>query len=804
MSSFLLDLRYAFRTFVRSPGFAFIAVVTLALGIGANTAIFSVVDSVLLRPLPYPGSDRLIVLDHLRKGDDRGSFSFPDFSDFRSQAKSLSQLTGFHDDGATLTGRGAPKRFEGLATTANFFDVFGVTPMFGRGFAAGEDEPGKEHVVVLSNATWKKHFGGDGGVVGTTITLDQTPYTVVGVMPASFRIVGAQELDYFVPMPRPFDAPFRPERGAHFITAYGRLAPGATVEQASAEVETIAQRLAVTYPDKSANRTARVTALHDVVVKELRPALLLLLGAVAFVLLIACANVANLLLARATVRQRELAIRFALGASRSRVVRQMLTESVLLALFGGTLGVVLAVWGLDSLRAILPEDLTHVSTVAIDGRVLVYTIAISLVTGVVFGILPALHGAASSPNDALKEGARGTSGVRQRARSVLVAAEVAVAMLLLIGAGLTLRSFGRLTTVDPGFNPRDLLMTNVMLPEARYSDDAKIDGFYQALKSQIGAIPGVSSAALGFPLPYTQSNISLKFNEVGAPPPEPGKEPISDFAGVNADFAKALELPIRRGRFFAEADDHPNAAQVMVVNEAFVRKFFAGKDVIGKQIVTGWKNNERPREIVGVVGDAHTYALDKEAGPQIYVPFAQASAPYIVIAARTTATAGFATTLQKSVESIDGDQPIDTVEPMTKLIGTSMEKQRLSTMLLGIFGAVALILALIGVYGVMSYTVTQRVREIGVRMALGARPGNVTWMVVRSGVLLALIGVAAGVVAALFVGRLMANMLYGITATDPVTYGAMAALLIGVTALATWIPARRAARVDPMIALRSE
>jgi putative ABC transport system permease protein len=804
--SFFQDLRYALRTFVRAPGFAAIAVVTLALGIGANTAIFSVVDVALLRPLPYPASDELVLVENMRNGEEEpGAFSWLDYLDVRAQAKSFGHLVAFHNDTATLTGRGAPRQLGGVASTANLFDMLGVAPFMGRGFAAGEDEDGKNHVIVLTSEAWKKYLGADPNVLGSTLTIDQAPYTVIGVMPAGFQVSGAgTPLEYFVPMPWPFDAPIRALRGGHFLEVYGRLAPGASLAQASAEVQGLVDRLAAAYPSSNANRTGRVVGLRELLVKDSRPALLLLLGAVAFVLLIACANVANLLLARATVRQRELAIRVALGASRGRVIRQMLTESLLLAVIGGGLGVAVAVWGLDALRSSLPGDLTIIAPIAIDARVLGFTVVISLSTGILFGLLPALHGSASNPHDALKEGARGAGGGRQRARSVLVSAEVAVAMLLLVGAGLTLRSFGRLSAVDPGFNPRGVLTTNVSLPDARYSDDAKIAAFYQALKDRLAAIPGVTAVALGFPLPFSGANVSLRWHEDGAPPPAPGADVGAEFAGVNADFARAFQIPVVRGRFFTDEDDRRATPRVAVVNEAFAKKFFPGQDVVGRRIIVGWKKDESPREVVGILADTRIFSLDRDPLPQIYVPFFQGNAPYILIAARTVAPAGFGGALRAVVDSIDADEPIDTVQPMSELIGQSMAKQKLSTLLLGIFGALAVALALIGVYGVMSYTVTQRIREIGVRMALGARPGDVMRMVVRQGVLLAVIGVAAGTVGALALASLMSSLLFGVSSTDPVTYAAMAGLLLVVTALATWIPARRAARVDPMIALRSD
>jgi putative ABC transport system permease protein len=804
MNGFLQDLKYALRTLTRSPGFAVVAMLTLALGIGANTAIFSVVDAVLLRPMPYPDGDRIVAVGHVKKGmDEDGIFSYPDYVDFRDQSKAFAQLGGLVGDQAILTGRGSPDRLQGLMVTGNFFDVLQAPPALGRGFAAGEDVAGKNHVVVLGHGTWTKHFGRDPSILGQTLTLDGVPYTVIGVLGEGFQMVGVSSLDFIAPMPRSIVVRLTNDQRTRFMQVFGRLAPGVSIDRARAELAGIADRLATAHPDIDANRTAVVTPLHELVVKDVRPALLFLLAAVALVLLIACANVANLLLARATMRHREIAIRFAVGASRGRVMRQMLTESTVLGLFGGAFGVGLALWGLDALRSILPQELSRIHIV-VDSRVLAFTLLVSLGTGLLFGLMPAIHGAAGRPSDALKEGARTTGGTRHVARSILVASQVSVAMLLLIGAGLTLRSFARLTAVDTGFNAKGLMVSGVSLPDERYSDEPRRVAFYQALKDKVQAMPGVRAVAMGLSLPYANANISVRWQEVGTPPPEPGHELVVSFRTVNADYARALEIPIRRGRFFTDAEDRADGAPVAVVNEAFQREFFGAKEVIGKRIEIGLGEKDVAREIVGVVGDTRFAGLDQGPRPEIFTPYSQTPLSYIQIGARIDALSGFGPALRRAVESIDGDQPIEELKPMVQLVGESVDKQRLSTLLLGIFGAVGLALALIGVYGVMSYTVTQRVREIGVRIALGARPGDVTRMVVRQGLLLAVAGVVVGALAAAALGDVVSSMLFGVSSTDPLTYGVMAALLVAVTTVATWIPARRAARVDPIVALRCE
>jgi putative ABC transport system permease protein len=799
------DLRYALRTFVRAPAFALIAVATLALGIGANTAIFSVVDAVLLRPLAYPDSDAIMYIQQTRPRGGAGNWSYPDLADIRGQARSFSDLAAYHGDAVILTGQGEPARLDAMTTSANFFRLLQVTPALGRGFAPDEDQVGKNRVALLTNATWHKRFAADPAVVGRTVTFDDTPYIVIGVLPPDFTFadIGRGDPEVFMPIPRPFDTGLMASRTAHYLTAIARLAPGTTPAQAQADVSTIAARLSVMYPDADAERGVRIAPLHQELVKELRPALLLLLGAVGFVLLIACANVANILLARATVRERELAIRFALGASRGRVLRQLLTESVVLAVVGGALGVVLALWSLDALRSVLPEDLLRIHALGIDGRVLGFTAAVSIATGLVFGLLPALHATAGSPSDALQEGGRGSaSGTHARARNVLVAAEIAVALLLLVGAGVTLRSFLNLSHTDPGFNPRDLITSEVALPDARYAENAKVAAFYRALKERVASLPGVQAAALGIGLPFSAANISLRFTVVGQPAPAPGHDNVATFRAVNADYFKTLEIPVLHGRTFTDVEDRLKGPPVLVISQTFARRYFPNGDAVGQHLAVGFQELKEPLEVIGIVGDTRGEGLDQEPQPEMYAPFAATTFPYIQIAARTTASVGFASALKAQVAAIDAEQPLGEVKTMTASIGDSMAKERLSALLLGIFGAVALALALIGVYGVMSYTVTQRRHEIGIRMALGARPGDVTRMVVRRGLTLAAIGGAVGIVGALALGRLMSGMLFGVSAADPITFVVTFALLVGVAALASWLPARRAAKVDPMVALR--
>jgi len=808
MGSLVQDVRFALRTFGRAPLFALIAVVTMAFGIGANTAIFSVVDSLVLRPLAFPNSDQLVFVEQINPMGERSNLSWPDMDDWRKQNQVFAGMAAFHGDSLIVTGGPSPQRLDGMTVTSNLFDVLASPPAMGRGFAPEEEQEGKNHVLVLTWAAWKTYFGGEADVVGRTIVVDDIPYTVVGVTGEKFRFAPlGDNVDAYLPVPRAFDTQLKTARGGHYLWSVARLKPGVTVEQANANLATIAAAQGAAYPDTNAGRGVRATLLHERLTEEARPALLILLGLVALVLLIACANVANLLLARASARHRELAIRLALGAGRARLVRQMLTESVLLSLVGAGLGVVLALWSLDTLRSLIPPELASVHEIAIDARVLAFTIVLAVATGLAFGLVPALQASGQSPGDALKEaGLRSTAhGGRQRARSLLVAGEVAIATMLLVASGLMLRSFARVSQVDPGFRPDDLVTTYVPLPDTRYREDAQLIAFYRRLAEALETVPGATGIAIGAPLPFSGVGIGLRFTIVGLPPPPPNRPNVADMSIVNPGWFAALGIPIKAGRAFDRTDDDPGAPLVMVVSETFARRYFPGENAVGKRIMLSWGNHEnQPREIVGVVGDVHRHTLEQAANPGMYAPFAQGPFQYIGIAVRTGATTGMAATLRQVVSSIDKDQPLTEFETMRQLMRNTMVQRRLSTLLASIFGGVALALAIIGVYGVMSYTVRQRVGEIGIRMALGARPGDVMRMIVRHGLVLAVAGLAVGLCAAFPLARVLASLLWGVTPADPITYAAISGVLLGVALLASWLPSRRAARIDPMVALRSE
>jgi putative ABC transport system permease protein len=758
----------------------------------------------VLRALPYPDADRLVDVATAHERDQPGADSWPDYMDWREQAKSFEGLAAYHEQSLVWTGGRQPLRLDTMAAAPNIFAVLGVKPALGRGFTDDAWQPGQDHVVVISHAAWQHYFHGDPDVIGTTMVLDDTPRTIIGVLPRDHKNVLSPRAEIWIPVSTAGDMGLGEQRGAHYMNAVGRLRSGITIAAAQAEMDTINDRLIAAYPQDNAGHVINVRALHGLLVQDLRPTLLVLLGAVGFVLLLACANVANLLLARATVRQRELSIRVALGASRGRVIRQMLTESVLLSLFGGGIGVLLALWGLDALRGLLPAEIARVADIGIDLRVLGFTAGVSVLTGVIFGIIPALHASGPNPNEALKDaGARTTGGgARQRARNVLVAGEIAVAMLLLVGAGLMLKSFARLTEVRPGFRAERVTMGMIHLPDTRYMENEKVVAFYKDLLPRLGALPGVESATMGIPMPFSHMNMNTTFTIDALPPPKPGERPISGMRAVSPSYFATLQIPLRAGRLLTEADDDMKAAHVALVNETFAKKYFPGEDPVGKHISPGWGDG-KSREIVGVVGDVKYGSLEGDALPQMYVPFAQAPMGIVEFAVRTPATTGLAAMLTDAVRAADKDIPLGELKTMTQAVDDSLAGRRLSTLLLGIFGAVALLLALIGVYGVMSYTVTQRTQEIGIRVALGARPGDVVRMVVGRGMLLAGIGIVAGLVGALLLSRFLASLLFGVQPTDPATYAMIAGTLAVVALVASWLPARRAARVDPMIALRS-
>ncbi len=806
------ELRFALRQLRKSPAFTFIAILTLALGIGANTAIFSVVNAVILRPLPYKAPEQLVwIWETSPKNEiEEEPLSFPNFNDFRQQAQSFEAVGAFTGAAPILSGAdGEPERLTGAAVVGDFFSVLGVEPVLGRKFVPEENEDGKNRVAILSHAFWQRRFGGDPGLVGQQIQLNGNQYTVVGVMPPTFQDpVAAARRPVELWMPLAVTERMRSARRSDFLSVIARLKHGGTVEQARAELKGIASRLEQQYPDTNTNWSVIVEPLHETLTGNVRPALLILLGAVAFLLLIACANVANLLLARASARQREIAVRSALGASRARIIRQLLTENMLLSLAGGVAGLFIAWWGTRALLALSPGNIPRLSSVGLDPQVLLFTLLVSLVTGVLFGLAPALIVSKLNLNQTLKEGGRssaeGAGG--RRLRNGLAVAEIALSLILLVGAGLLIRSFLRLQEVNPGFNPDNLLAAELSLPSAKYAENQQVVNFYDQLLARVAEQPGVRSAALTTSLPLTGGGDILAFYVEGRPVARTDRTPDAEARVVNPDYFRTMEIPLRRGRVLTD-QDAPDAPDAVVINEALARKYFAEEDPVGKRITFGDPQaaNVEWFNIVGVVGDVRQSTLQAEPYPQVYSAYRQTPRRALTIVLRTAGEpTAMANTLRQQVWSLDRQQPLHNVRTVEQVLAQSIARPRFNTLLITILAGVALVLAAVGIYGVISYSVTQRTHEIGVRMALGASSSNVLRLVVGQGMLLAGMGLAVGVLGAFAVTRIMGTLLYGVSANDPITYIVLVSLLGIIALVASYIPARRAMRVDPVVALRNE
>jgi putative ABC transport system permease protein len=794
----------------QKPGFAAAAVLALALGIGANSAIFSVVNAVLLRSLPYEEPNQLLIVQSTRRQDSgrSGSSSYPDFADLKSQNQVFDDMAAFRSKGLTLTGAGEPERLEGARVSASFFPLLGVKTSLGRTFLPEEDKPKAERVVVISHGLWQRRFGGDANITGQSLTLDAQSYTVVGVLAAGFDFpIEIEKADVWSPLA--LDGQLLEQRGAHFLKVIARLKPGVSPQTAQAEITTIATSLEQQYPEDDTDRIVTLYSLYDHLVGGIRPALLVLLGAVGFVLLIACSNVANLLLARAAARQKEIAIRMALGASRGRIVRQLITESLILAFIGGGAGLLLALWGVESLIALSPANLPRLSGIGVDGWVLGFTLLISVMTGIIFGLAPALKASRPDLNDALKEGGRGsTEGFSgRRLRNLLVVSEMALALVLLISAGLLIRSFLQLQQVNAGFDPANVLTMSVQLPESKYEQGVQVSAFFEQTLERIAALPGVESAGGVTTLPLSGNNMRTTFTVQNRPAPVPGQEPLAQLRAVTPGYFRTLRIPLLRGEEFTEnyKKDRPGR---IIINDTMARRFFPDEDPIGLRLSIGLgidDNDPTAWEIVGIVGDVRHASLDAEPIPEMYVPHSQQSWPFLTLVVRSSSDPmALAGPVRSQILALDNDQPVSGIRSMEGMVSASIAQPRFYLLLLSIFAALALVLAAVGIYGVLSYSVTQRMHEIGIRMALGAKQSDVIKLVVGQGMMLALVGVAIGLVSAFVFTRLMSSMLYGVSATDPVTFAALALLLTAVALLASYIPARRATKVDPMIALRYE
>ncbi|HKG96141.1 MAG TPA: ABC transporter permease [Gemmatimonadaceae bacterium] len=804
MDALLRDLKHAFRSLSRAPGFAAAAVVTLALGIGANTAIYSVVDAVLLKPLPYADPGRLVMVyeRNLDRQNDRNVVSPGNFLDWRAQSRVFEDMAGYLIWRTNLTGLGEPEEVPIQLTTASFFPVLGVKPAIGRAYTAQEDAPGGENVVVLGHGFWQRHFAGDPGVLGKKITLGGRPATVIGVMPAGFTF-GRSTAELWAPFGLDPSLDYRKITG-RYMEVVARLKPGVTPGQAHAEMKALAARLEQQFPDFNAHWSANVVPLEEQVVGGIRRALLVLAGVVGFVLLIACANVANLMLARAAARQREIAVRTALGASAWRVVRQMLTESVVLSIAGGALGLVLALWGTSALVAAAPAALPRVQEVTVDARVLAFTVAVSLAAGVLFGLVPAWQATRASMHATLKEGARGSSAGGGRTRGALVISQVALSLVLLVGAGLMIKSFARLTAVSPGFDPERVLTARLSLPRSKYRTPESQVQFFDRVLERVRALPDVQAASAINWLPFAGLGSATNYWVAERPVPPSGEHPTADIRGVDPQYFQTMKIKVLQGEPLTERETR-DVRKAVVINETLARTVFPNESPLGRHIMMPWDDTLNG-EIVGVVADARHAGLDSVVNPMIYWAQAQfpSSSMTLVVRSRSADPMRLASAVTREVRALDPELPVADVKAMDDYLGASVARRRFSVTLLALFAGVALVLAAVGLYGVIAYGVAMRTREIGVRIALGARRPDVLRLVIREGMGLVLAGVAAGVLGALFLTRVLANLLYGVSATDPATFVSIAALLSAVALVAAYIPARRAAAVDPMVALREE
>jgi putative ABC transport system permease protein len=813
MENLWQDISYGLRMLLKAPSVSIVATMALALGIGANTAIFSVVNAVLLRPLPFANADRLMTVweTDSARGQNRTTASYPNFADWRDQNHVFEHLASYHNSDFIMTGRGESTRLQAAVVNADLFPLLGVAPAVGRGFLPDEDKPGESgRVVILSQELFQKRFNADPNVINQSMVLDGKPYTIVGVMPNAFQFPIQNEpveLWTTVAGDREGKDPITEERGAHYMNVIGLLKPGVSREQAQVEMTTISARLEQQYPDKDLHRGTRIEPVLEGLVSSIRPALLILLGAVGCVLLIACANVANLLLARAMTRHKEMAIRSALGASRFRVVRQLLTESVLLSLAGGLLGLLLAVWWSDALVALGKKDIPRALQVGLDWRVLGFTLVVSLLTGIIFGLVPALHSSKTQLTETLKEGGRGSGegARRNRIRGVLVVSELAIAVVLLVGAGLLIQSLWRLRQVSPGFNSQSVLTFVVSLPEVKYPSEKQVQ-FYRDLKGRIESLPDVNSASATIPLPLSGELFSISFETEGRPIAK-GDQPSADFFSIGLGYFKTMGIPQIKGRDFTERDD-AKAPGVIIVNQAFARKFFPDEDPIGKRIKPGISTDDNKpvmREIIGVVADVRNRDLSSELRPGYFVPAAQIPFNQMTMVVRTSKDPhALVSAIGREITSMDKELPVYNVKTLDDYLAASVAAPRFNTTLLTIFAAVALVLTIVGLYGVMSYSVAQRTNEIGIRMALGAQTRDVLSLVVKQGFKLVLIGLVIGLVGAFALMRVISSLLFGVTTKDPLTFAAVAGLLAVVALLACYLPARRASRVDPMVALRYE
>jgi len=806
MQFFWQDLRYGFRTLLRNPGFCAVAILALALGIGPNTAIFTMVNAVLLKPLPVPEPDRVVMIwgTLLKSGFDQMPVSAADYLEWKRQARSFDAMSAafaIPEYGLNVSGAGDPERVPAALASKEFLPALGIKPIVGRNFLPDEDRPGGPPAVLIGNAYWQRRFHSDPAAVGRTLTVDGIPRTVVGVVPHELGEMVAADLW----LPTAID-PNNPERGNHNYGVVARLKPGVTVAQARAEMTVIAKRLERAYPATDTGWGVTLFPMAEMFTGRIRPVLLILLGAVGLLLLIACANLANLLLARAATREKEIAIRGALGAGRRRIIRQLLTESLVLAIAGGVLGLVLAAWGVRLLRNVIPDMFPMLQHMRVDVSVLAFTFGIAILTGLLFGLAPAWRSSRTDLNTTLKEaaGRSESAGGSSSIRSFLLAGEVALAVLLSVSAGLLLRSFARVTAVDPGVRTANILTMNLSLPEVKYNTPLKRATFYKDLIERLDALPGVRSAGAVMFLPLRVSILSFRvgvngFEIEGRPPVTKDKQPLADYRTATPDYFNTMGIALRQGRLFDQHDDQ-DAKPVVLVNEAMVRTQFAHENPLGRHIVMG-----KRMEIVGVVADAKLYGLDAPVESAVYVPLMQNPVDRESIVVRTAGDpAAMTSAVRREILKLDSEQPISNVRTMEQVLSDSLMLRRVSMLLLTVFALLALTLATVGIYGLTAYSVSRRTHEIGLRVALGASQSQILRLVVGRGLITSLIGAGIGVAAAFELTRGLSGMLYGVTATDPLVFGGVPMLLVAVSVLASYVPARKAARIDPLVALRYE
>jgi predicted permease len=810
IETFLQDTRYAFRMLRKNPGFTAVAVLTLALGIGANTAIFSVVYAVLLKPLPYTNPNQLFTAFQAnnQQGIAETGCSYLNFEEWRAQNHVFSELAGAVGHQLTLTGRVEPTVVNTSVVTPEFFALLDAKPVAGRIFSPQDGKQGAPPVVLMSEQLWRGRFGADPKIIGTSINLDQRPFTVIGIISGAFRTPFFSKREVWIPLVQdPLFSTFMPQRGSHLLPVIGRLKPGVSVAQAQAEMDAISARLAGEFPAENNGWTVRLVPLQKEIVGDVRTGLLVLLGAVGLVLLIACANIANLLLTRATSRSKEIAVRTALGAGRARIIRQLLSETAVLGLLGGAAGIALAHWGVKALSSLLPSSLPQMNPIRVDYLVLGFALFLSAIAGVAFGLVPAMFAANADVQNALREGARsGESRNRRRARSFLAVAEISLAMVLLVSAGLLLRSFARLTSVTPGFDAQHIVKADISLPQFQYSTPQQWSAFSEELLARIQSDPGLQDSAVVVPRPIADTRVNLPFDIVGNPPSSAGASRTASYVSVSPDYFRVMGIPLLAGRFFNQHDSS-SAPRVSIISEAMARLYFPNQDPLGKQLTFGFSpgSGAAAREIVGIVGDVRDVALSQNPGAMMYVPYVQApfwGANLVVKSALSTSSVAAA--IRQEVQRMDKDLPVTDVADMPDLIDASVAQPRFRTFLLGLFAVMALALAATGVFGVISYSVSRRTNEIGIRVALGASRNTILSMILRETLVLTFAGLALGLPCALAASHLVGHMLFNVSANDPATLATVAFSLTAVAILAGYIPARRAMRVDPMAALRYE